>query len=221
MYSILYDAYHNFVYTFISLFSILNPIGMSAVFLAMTKNYPAKQRRNMAWRVAIYGTVLLVVVFFIGSYILNFFGISLAALQVAGGLLVFATAWQMLNAPDTPAEHDAINSGNNRYNTDITFFPLTMPITAGAGAMAVTVALAANLSQDGHENYIISHLSATRGILAVFSVVGICYAFADRIFLKLGTTGTNVVTRLTAFILLAISVGIVWSGIKTLILSIH
>ncbi|MBP7781970.1 MAG: MarC family protein, partial [Burkholderiales bacterium] len=102
MYSLFYDVYHNFTYTFISLFSILNPIGMSAVFLAMTQNYPAQQRRKMAWRVAMYGAVLLTIVFFLGSYILNFFGISMASLQIAGGLLVFATAWQMLNAPATP-----------------------------------------------------------------------------------------------------------------------
>ena len=220
MYNILYDAYHNFTYTFISLFSILNPIGMSAVFLAMTKNYSANVRRDMAKRVGIYGAVLIIAVFFLGTYILNFFGISLACLQVAGGLLVFATAWQMLNAPATPAEHDAIDQ-NDIEREDITFFPLTMPITAGAGAMAVTVALAARIGQDAHENLVVGYVSAVVGILAVFTVVGICYAFADRIFLKLGTNGTNVVTRLTAFILLAISVSIVWSGVRTLILSLH
>ncbi len=220
MYTLLYDAYHNFTYTFISLFSILNPIGMSAVFLAMTRHYPQSMRRNMAKRVALYGTVLIIVVFYLGSYILNFFGISLAALQVAGGLLVFATAWQMLNQPATPSEHNAIND-ESRQREDIAFFPLTMPITAGAGAMAVTVALSARISQDAHEHAIIAYLSATCGIVAVFTVVGICYAFADKIFLKLGTTGTNVVTRLTAFILLAISVGIVWSGVSAMILSLH
>jgi multiple antibiotic resistance protein len=220
MYSLFYDVYHNFTYTFISLFSILNPIGMSAVFLAMTQNYPAQQRRKMAWRVAMYGAVLLTIVFFLGSYILNFFGISMASLQIAGGLLVFATAWQMLNAPATPNEQEAISSAKQSGN-DITFFPLTMPITAGAGAMAVTVALAANINLDAEQNNLVSYLGATLGIIAVFSVVGICYALADRIFLKLGKTGTSVVTRLTAFILLAISVGIVWSGLRTLILSLH
>lgn len=215
MNAIIFNLYHNFTYTFISLFSILNPIGMSAVFLAMTQNYSPQQRLKMAIKVGQYGAGLIIGVFYLGSYILNFFGISLASLQIAGGLLVFATAWQMLNAPATQAEQEAINSANEQ--ADITFFPLTMPITAGAGAMAVTVALAASINQNVGRYYVVDYIGATIGIIAVFIVVALCYAFADRIFKRLGTTGTNVVTRLTAFILLAISVSMIWSGVKTLI----
>ncbi|MEA3083330.1 MAG: multiple antibiotic resistance protein [Paraburkholderia sp.] len=126
----------------------------------------------------------------------------------------------MLNAPANSPEHRKAHAADQQ-RTDITFFPLTMPITAGAGSMAVTVAMAANLRQDAHDNYIVSHLSPVAGICAVFIIVGICYNVADVIFRKLGETGTSVVTRLAAFILLAISVNVVWSGARSLILTLH
>jgi multiple antibiotic resistance protein len=220
MNSVLYAAYHNFTYTFITLFSILNPPGLSAVFLSMTQDYPTQQRHRMAWRVALYAAVLLIVVFFLGIHILRFFGISLASLQIAGGLLIFVAAWNMLSAPTTPTEHNPAHQ-LDLTQSDITFFPLTMPITAGAGAMAITIALAAHLSQPDQKHYVISHISAVLGICAVCVVVGICYSLADRIFKKLGETGTQVLTRLTAFILLAIAVTIVWNGIETLMLTFH
>ena len=206
--------YTAFVYGFISLFSMVNPIGLSAVFLAMTKDYPDAKRHKTAYLIALYGTILLIATFFIGPYVLLFFGISLASIQVAGGALVFYTAWNMLDTK--PKANTSAKSGADSDEVDNTFFPLTMPITAGAGAIAVTIALAAKLSDNQAFNLI--GISATLlAIVLVFVAVAFCYRHSDLIFKKLGRTGTSVVSSLTAFILLAISVTVIWDGILGLI----
>lgn len=203
-----------FAYAFASLFSMVNPIGMSAVFLAMTKDYDISKRHKTAYLVSLYGAILVIATFFIGPYILRFFGISLASIQVAGGMLVFYAAWNMLDTkPKINSEEE--KEAENKV-TDNTFFPLTMPITAGAGAMAVTIALSAKLS-NGQEYNLIGVSAILMAIIVVFILVGICYRHADHIFERLGHTGTNVVSSLTAFILLAISVTVIWEGILGLI----
>src|ERR1700722_10346039 len=85
-----------FTYSFASLFAMINPIGMSSVFLGMTKDYTASKRHSMAYRVALYGAIFVISTFFVGPYVLKFFGISVAYIEVAGGALVFYTAWGML-----------------------------------------------------------------------------------------------------------------------------
>ena len=93
-----------FVYAFVSLFSIVNPIGMSGVFLELTKRFSDKRRHVAAYLVALYGAILLLATFFIGPYVLKFFGISISSIQVAGGILVFYSAWGMLNTKPKPAQ---------------------------------------------------------------------------------------------------------------------
>ncbi len=204
------------VFTFVSIFSMVNPIGMAALFLEMTKEYPVNVRHGLAYRVAIYGALLLIGALFVGPYVLSFFGVALADIEIAGGIFVFFTAWGMLTAQPKVTgaeEREAADSAN------IAFFPLTMPITAGAGSLAVTISLSSRISRSG-TNELASYGATIVGIVLVFASVAVCYRFADMIFRRIGEAGTNVVTRLTAFILLAIGVEIVWGGLKPLILSL-
>lgn len=206
-----------FVYAFVSLFSIVNPIGMSAVFLELTKHFTDEERHTAAYLIALYGTILLLATFFIGPYILKFFGISLPSIQVAGGILVFYSAWGMLNTKPKPRSAD--EKLESPKGTDNIFFPLTMPITAGAGSIAVTIALAARFGKE--HIFDIKNISAViAAIIFVFITVAICYRYADSIFNKLGKTGTSVVGSLSAFILLAIGVTVIWEGILGLVMPI-
>lgn len=203
-----------FIYAFVSLFSIVNPIGMSAVFLELTKKFSDERRHTAAYLIALYGFILLLATFFIGPYILKFFGISLPSIQVAGGILVFYSAWGMLNKkPKISPEEEKVNTTTGTENL---FFPLTMPITAGAGSIAVTIALA---SRFGTENpHAFRTISASiAAITLVFITVAICYRYAGSLFNKLGTTGTSVIGSLSAFILLAIGVTVIWEGVLGLV----
>ncbi len=85
------NFYTIFTYAFASLFAMINPIGMAAVFLQVTKDLAEKKRHELAYRVAFYGFLTSLITFFIGPHILRFFGITLASLQIAGGMLVFYT----------------------------------------------------------------------------------------------------------------------------------
>jgi multiple antibiotic resistance protein len=200
------------------LFSIVNPIGNASIFLGLTQNYTRQERYLIAYRVVFYGIILLVATLFLGQAVLLFFGISMPLVQIAGGILVFFTAWEMMSFKSkiTPQEkQEAIQE------SDIAFFPLTMPLTAGAGSIAITITVASHLDRSFSLNSAMQYCAAIMAILAVFVIVGICYRFSDSIFVRLGRTGASVVTRLSAFILLAIGVSLTWDGLKVLILSLH
>jgi multiple antibiotic resistance protein len=205
-------------FTFASLFSMVNPIGMAPVFLEKTKAYPLARRRSLAYKVGAYGTLLLTTTLLAGPYVLQFFGISLADIQIAGGIFVFYSAWQMLTAPPGPASDDQAN--NERAASDIAFFPLTMPLTAGAGSIAVVLSLSSNIVHSGG-NLAVGYVGAIAGICLVFVAVAVSYRFADQVFSRIGTVGTGVITRLTAFLLLAIGVAVTWGGLRQLLLSLH
>jgi len=200
---------HIFFFTFASLFSITNPIGVSAVFLAMTQHETVLKQKHIAKKVGLYSLILLIATFFIGPYVLLFFGISLSSVQVAGGMLVFYTAWSMFGA-QPKISHEEKKEAFDKAE-DCAFFPLTMPLTAGAGAMAAVIAIASNLKKEHQFNFY-SISSVLLAIIIVCLIVWLCYRYAGRIVSLLGQTGSNVITRLTAFILLAIAVTTIWDG---------
>jgi len=200
--------------TFLSLFAMVNPIGMSSVFLGLSDHMKPKERHKLAYTVALYSTILLVVILFAGRPILAFFGLSLPFIRIAGGLLVSFTAWQMLNAKAKLSEDE---KEEHQESEGLAFFPLTLPITAGAGAIAIVIAIDTSISHHLTLQTLEQYSAAILGIFLVMGVVAVCYRFADTILNKLGRTGTAVVTRLTAFVLLAIGIDIMWEGMLALI----
>ncbi|OYR13043.1 MarC family protein [Brucella thiophenivorans] len=210
---------HTLTFTFMSVFSMVNPIGMAPVFLAQTSRQPKEERHKLAYRVACYGAILLIITLFIGPSVLQFFGVALADIQVAGGIFVFFTAWRMLVADPAPPAGVAETPTGRDKSADIAFFPLTMPITAGAGTIAIILTLSSKM-EGGLQNEVSSYAGAVCGIVLVFICVAICYRYSDAIFKKVGPAGTAVLTRLTAFLLLAIGVSVTWGGLSSLILSL-
>ena len=209
-----------FSYTFTATFPIANPIGMSTIFLSLTMAYTAAERREMAWRIALYSFCIYLVTLLAGSWIMSFFSISVPIVKISGGLIVSFVAWKMLNTKPKLSKEE--QKASLTQDGDITFFPLTMPITAGAGSMAMVMAIGASIiSTHGTPLHDFSQfLGATLGIAALSLVVLVCYFFADRIFAKLGKVGVDVVTQVSSFILLAVGVEVIWEGIKTLIIAL-
>lgn len=201
--------------TFLSLFAMVNPIGMSSVFLGLSDHMTPKERHKLAYTVALYSTLLLIIILFAGRPILAFFGLSLPFIRIAGGLLVSFTAWQMLNAKPKLSENE---EEEHQASDGLAFFPLTLPITAGAGAIAIVIAIDTSINHHLGIQCLEQYSAAILGILLVMVIVAACYRFSDTILNKLGATGTAVVTRLTAFVLLAIGIDITWEGILALII---
>ncbi len=149
----------------------------------------------------------------IGTPLLSFFGISLAALRIAGGFVVAARAWEMLSGPELHEDRKQQQAAPAGDGGDAAFYPLTMPFTTGPGTISVAVALSANGPPFGFSS-IPFFSGASLAAVAVAVRVGVCYASADRIVSLLGKGRSRVFTRLTAFILLCIGVQIALTGVQ-------
>lgn len=207
------DLINAFLLVYAGLFPIVNPIGGAPIFLGLTRHCTEKERNALALRVTRNSLFLLLGSLLAGSYILEFFGITLPIVRVAGGLLVTATAWNLLQAED---EVSAPNEQNPVRPTDA-FYPLTMPITVGPGSMAVAIAIGSQRPRVID----LAHIAllggaAVGGLVAIAATIYVCYRFADGIVGALGEDGTDVVVRLSAFILMCIGIEIIWNGYSAL-----
>ena len=203
--------------TFVALFPVVNPIGDAPIFLALTRHYPQSVRGILARKIAVYGFALLAISFLFGSMILDFFGISLVVVQISGGLVVAATGWSLLN------QKDSDSSGNETPSTledalDHAFYPLTLPVTVGPGCISIAITLGAHLRHQAgigwQHGYPRNFIAALTGMFILCILVLVCYTRADRFVKRLGKSGTNILIRVSAFILLAIGVQIMWNGLN-------
>jgi len=206
--------------TFAALFPVVNPVGDAPIFYGLTRQYQRSAQKVLANKIAAYGFALLAVSLLFGSEVLAFFGVTLAMVQVAGGLVVMSTGWNLLNQPEDDS------SGKQQPATledamQHAFYPLTLPITVGPGCISIAITIGAHLrSQAGpgfEHGYPAHFLAALAGMFLVCLLVLVCYGNADWLVRKLGKSGTNIVIRLSAFILLAIGVQIAWNGVSSAI----
>jgi multiple antibiotic resistance protein len=210
------DIVNSFLLIYAALFPIVDPVGGAPIFLGLTRQCTDPERHTLARRVAINGFFLLLGSLFAGSYVLEFFGITLPVVRIGGGMVVVAFAWKLLNADELPADQRA--AGHAVPPTDA-FYPLTMPLTVGPGSIAVAIALG---SQRPKGTIDLAHLAllggaAIAGLIAIAVTIYVCYRFAGRIVAVLGASGTRVLVRLSAFILLCIGIQIVWNGYSALV----
>jgi multiple antibiotic resistance protein len=202
-----------------ALFPIVDPIGGSPVFLSLTLNYDTKTRRLLARRIAINSFILLVASFAIGSHVLSFFGISLPVVQVGGGMVVVAAGWALLKKKD---EDDRNAVGRTVSGTDVlrdAFYPLTLPLTVGPGSISIAITLGANQTHHFGAG-LLAILAAAIGCAFLAATIYLCDAFADRLAAVMGPTGTNVIVKLSSFLLVCIGVQIIWNGVSQLLRSL-
>jgi multiple antibiotic resistance protein len=200
-----------------ALFPIVNPLGGSPVFLALTREYPASARRLLARKVSINSFVLLIASALIGTHVLSFFGISLPVVQVGGGMMVIANGWALLRQNE---EVDRSSKVQQKVDPqDIfrnAFYPLTLPLTVGPGSISVAVTLGANEPRHLGAN-LLALLAAVVGCALVALSIYVCYGFADRLAALIGENGMSIMLRLSAFLLVCIGVQILWNGVSTLL----
>lgn len=203
-----------------ALLPIVDPLGGAPIFLAMTVGLSSADRSGMAKAVAIDSFLLLMASALVGAYVLDFFGLSIPSVQAAGGIVVCMVAWSLLNSPNSPPalERNAAHAMNPDDLTQRAFYPMTMPLTVGPGSISVALTLGAN-PPTGFRPLLVTALAHAVGILLVAMGVYLCYRYAEQILRRLGRTGTSVVVRLSAFILLCIGVQICWNGLRGLIAS--
>jgi len=207
---------HTFLLVYAGLFPIVNPVGSAPIFLGLTSGCTDVERRSLALRVAFNSFLLLLGSLFVGSHLLEFFGITLPAVRVAGGLVVTAFGWKLLHANEELADQRDIQATAHRVAPTDAFYPLTMPLTVGPGSISVAITLgsqrpmAADLAHIG--NFLVLGGAAVAGLAAISLTCYVCYRFGDEMARVLGKSGTSVLVRLSAFILLCIGIEILWSG---------
>jgi len=199
----------------LTLLPIINPLGGAPIFLATAGGRgPFVQR--LAKQVAINCFAVLVVSMLVGTYVLEFFGISLPIVRVAGGLLVAATGWRMLSSQDDDGVRSAVahSQATSFTEADIvrrSFFPITFPLTTGPGSIAASIALGAKLPSSP-ALYVQGAAVALLGAAITSLIIYVVYRHSASLLLRLGEIGTLVMMRLAAFILLCIGIEIMWTG---------
>ena len=212
------EAAKNLLLVLVALFPIVDPLGGSPFFLALTREYAPEARRALSWRIAINSLFLLIGSYFVGTYILAFFGISLPVVQVGGGLILVATGWALLTQRDDE-KHDLHRTVQPQDTLRDAFYPLTLPLTVGPGSISVAITLGANAAHH-HSLHPSTIASALIGMVLIAISILLCYGFADRLARILGATGMIVITQLSSFFLVCIGVQIAWNGIKELLESV-
>jgi multiple antibiotic resistance protein len=208
--------------TLAALLPIVNPLGAAPVYLAKTIDLTRGEHAYLSRRVAINCFLLLLMSLLIGRYVLDLFGLSVPIVQVGGGLVVCSLGWSLLSQPDVPIEwvHETARPISHPELKTRAFYPLTMPLTVGPGSISVAITLGANQSSHTVRSLIVDNIAYAAGVLVVALAVFVCFRYAERLLRKLGPTGTAVILRLSAFILLCIGVQILWNGIAALWLAL-
>ena len=193
-----------------ALLPIANPFSTAPVFAALTSRMEDAQRNQQARRASVYMACVLLGAFIAGALILEFFGISMPALRIAGGLIIVRVGFGMLY-PDPENELRKDEQDEARHMSDIAFVPIAMPLLSGPGSIAVTISMATSVDA------VTDFFPIATGILIVSFLSWLVLRFSTRVVKFLGNTGVNVLTRLMGLILVCIGIQFVANGFVELI----
>ncbi len=201
-----------FIYLFAALFSVLNPIGTVPIFVGLTMDDDKKERSRISLWTAINVFIILIISFFFGEYVLSFFGISIEALRIAGGIIIATSGFSLLtgNFNKKRGVNKKVENDAQRRN-DIALTPLAIPMLAGPGSISLLIAFF-------HE-----HQNTTEIIISVLAILAVAVAIfvtlksAHYLAKILGASGIVAISRIVGFIVIAIGVQYIISSILTIV----
>jgi multiple antibiotic resistance protein len=209
------DLFNFFLAAFTTLFSIVNPLGMMPVFLALTTSYTPESRNYTARKASVYMMGILAFFLFGGTFLMDFFSISLESLRIAGGLIVLRSGVELLSPKPKPrlSKKSAIEA---MEKTDISLTPLAMPLLSGPGSIAATVSL--GTQTQGHYSYNFLTLFA---IIIIGLITYIILRVSPRLLPFLGNAGLEVTTRIMGFISMTVGVQFILNGITPILAKVN
>lgn len=200
-----------FLVLFVSVFSIVNPLAAIPVYVGLTGDLPDTERKRLPRSTALAAWIILAVAYLAGEALLAFFAISIASLRVAGGILVFAMAWSMLQARMAPQKHRPEEaeeaSSRPRARAHLAVVPLAMPLLAGPGAISVMILASTRTDTVVQDGFALGAAGLVG--LSIWLILGLATPIAN----LMGTTGMNVATRFMGLILAAVAVEFVAAGL--------
>jgi multiple antibiotic resistance protein len=203
----------------ITLLPILDPFGNVPVFANLSRQMSREAEGRLARQVALNCWFMLLGAMFIGSHVLMFFGISLPIVRIGGGILVAATGWQLLHDEGQNAIRAEVATERAWSEEEFklhSFYPISFPLTVGPGSIAASITLGAN-TPTRIVDWVVSVGAAALGVAMTALVIYLCYRYANKFVSLLGTLGTMVLLRLSAFILMCIGIEILWHGVVDLL----
>lgn len=204
-----------FIYVFAALFSVLNPLGAVPIFVGLTLDYNKAERQRVSIWTAINVFIILIISFYVGEYVLKFFGISLDALRIAGGIIIVGSGFSLLTGKFSKTRgvsKDVENDAQSR--NDIALTPLAIPMLAGPGSISLLIALYQDYSDFSQK------ISASLAILAVAVSIFIILKSAHYLSRILGASGIVAISRIIGFIVIAIGIQYIISSVINILRTI-
>jgi multiple antibiotic resistance protein len=218
------SLWNSFLIAFSVLLPLINPLGSALVFLGLAGDASPQVYRSLARRIAVNNIIFLAIIELLGATILNFFGISLPIVQFAGGIVIAAMGWSVLNERDARAtsrnkqeETDARTESQRCDLEQQAFYPFTFPITSGPGTLVALLTLTAHISERVISKNILAHVGIFLAIVVLSLLCYLCYAYAPKITKVIPPSTAHGILRVIAFILLCIGVQIAWNGLSVLL----
>ncbi len=211
MFDLIQSEFHFFILCLTTLFTLINPLGISPLLIVMTERFSNEERKEIAFKGTLTATATLIVFSFIGNTIFTFFGITVEAFRIMGGILFFRSGLKMLEAKvgrtrTTPKEQEESQS-----HSDIAISPIGIPLIAGPGAITASMLLA------NQTPGIISYGTLIAAILLVLGIVHIILRNGDKIIKAIGYTGMRIIQRVMGLLLLVIAVQFVINGAEVVL----
>ncbi len=197
-----------FLASFITLFVIVDPPGIAPVFASLTSGSPKSHKRRMAIRGSLVATLLLLFFAFAGDPFLSALGISLDALRIAGGILLFVIGFEMVMEKRAERKQDSAEQLDEFFD-DISVFPIAIPLVAGPGAIATVILL---MTQ--YEGDVLSQAAVLAGLGLTMVITLVAFLVAGPIMTILGPTVTTVITRVLGIIVAALATQFILDGLK-------
>jgi len=215
-------SYIHFVFIgFIALFPVVNPLGTAFIVSPYFSDLSNKERMNAVKKITFYVLFMCLIVLLSGRWILELFGISVPIVQLAGGIMICKIGWDFLS----PAKTDSIvnpsevkNELNQEKNIENKlFYPITFPITAGAGTISVLLTLSAHGTSKDISQYLVYTSAILLAVIGICILVFICYVNANKLINYLGSHREKIVNSIMAFLIFCVGLQIAVEGITNLI----
>ncbi len=204
---------------FVSLFPPVNPPGTALMIDPLLEGLTPPERKSASIKIALYAFLICTATIFIGSWIFKFFGISLPVVQIAGGILICKMGWSLLSSDDSGkgTQETAQPVNPTKKVENILFYPVSFPMTTGAGTISVLLTLSAH----GHDNDLRVYLTNLSALIVATIIMCLliyfCYSYTPALIRRLGPRGSQVLNRLSAFLVFCVGIQIASEGLTSLL----
>ncbi len=205
----------------IALFPVVNPIGSAFIVNPFLSNLPQTEKRKAVTKITLYAFSLCTIAFFVGHWILELFGITIPIVQLAGGIMICKIGWDLLSPgkKDEKASHETDLNEHSSYSDvkDNLFYPITFPITTGAGSLSVLFTLSAHSADKQFNLYLINTAAILLAIILMCVLIYFFFLNTKKIIRVIGPDGEKILNRIIAFLIFCVGLQIAVTGIKSLI----